>query len=84
MFEAADTLTNLHVGLDRYTDQVAELQTLCWKKGVFKRNHDTLYSETSFTREKSLKSSYRETIYEFLCRCLSGASGRLEIVAMEI
>jgi len=31
MFEAADTLTNLHVGLDRYTDQVAELQTLRWR-----------------------------------------------------
>ncbi len=30
-FQASDTVNNLHVALDQYTDQVAELQTLQWK-----------------------------------------------------
>ncbi len=30
-FQASDTVTNLHVALDRYADKVAELQTLEWK-----------------------------------------------------
>ncbi len=31
MFEAPDTLTNLHIALDRYSDQVSELQRLQWR-----------------------------------------------------
>ena len=30
-FEADDNITNLHVALDRYQDQVAELQTIKWR-----------------------------------------------------
>ncbi len=30
-FQASDTVTNLHVALDRYSDQVQELQSVKWK-----------------------------------------------------
>ena len=31
MFEASDTVTNLHIALDRYSEQVADLQQLVWR-----------------------------------------------------
>ena len=31
MFEASDTLTNLHIALDRYSEQVSHLQELMWR-----------------------------------------------------
>lgn len=31
MFMASDSVTNLHTGLDRYREQIAELQTLKWR-----------------------------------------------------
>ena len=31
VFEAKDSLTNLHVALDRYTDQIKHLQTTLWR-----------------------------------------------------
>ena len=31
MFEASDTITNLHIALDRYSEQVSELQRLLWR-----------------------------------------------------
>lgn len=30
-FLASDSVTNLHVGLDRYADQISKLQTMNWK-----------------------------------------------------
>ena len=30
-FEVSDTVTNLHIALDRYTDQVAHLQGMEWR-----------------------------------------------------
>ncbi len=31
LFEASDSVSNLHVGLDRYRDQMEKLQTLKWR-----------------------------------------------------
>ena len=31
VFEAVDTVTNLHVALDRYKDQITELQKTQWR-----------------------------------------------------
>jgi hypothetical protein len=31
VFEAPDTITNLHIALERYKDQVVQLQSLMWR-----------------------------------------------------
>ena len=31
MFEAGDSITNLHIALDRYSEQVSGLQKLVWR-----------------------------------------------------
>ena len=31
VFEAPDTITNLHITLERYKDQVVQLQSLMWR-----------------------------------------------------
>ena len=39
-FEATDTLTNLHISLDCYSDQVTELQNMQWR---YAKSYKNLY-----------------------------------------
>ena len=70
-FLAYDSVTNLHIALDRFSDQVNNLQTMKWC------NENTIAIISTFTiRDKSIRV-FLAGDYELICKMygLSGASG---------
>ena len=77
-FEGGDSITNLHVSLDRYKDNVHDLMGMMWKYVLY---HLFVHSEQLLTLhclDTTRCVLFLCGDYEFLCRLygLSGASGR--------
>ena len=69
MFEGPDSFTNLHICLDQYIEQLAEMNLITWRC-----SHISYLKQLFlFFRGKKIKV-FLCGDYEFLCRC-HGASG---------
>ncbi len=74
IFLAYDSITNIHIGLDRYAQQIEDLQKTKWR--YYPTKIIDIDYIVSFYRGKSLKV-FMSGDYELLCRIygISGAAG---------
>lgn len=81
-FEASNSLTNLYIGLERYRDQVNNLELQTWK--YIAHNICIYMPSISFLRGKDIRV-FLSGDYEFLTRMygLSGASGSLRYTLVQ-
>lgn len=75
IFMAYDSVTNLHIGLDRYKEQIKDLQERKWRY-TFPSSFCSYGICVNNNRDKALKI-FMSGDYELLCRLygISGASG---------
>ena len=81
-FQAVDTLFNLHVALDRYSEQVDELQQTEWRYVLSLLFFLQFFKIIITIRGKQFRV-FLSGDYEFLCKMygISGASGILPLLS---